>query len=172
MNNEIKKLALSSIFLALCGALVLYQIPMFSFYKLDFSFVFLLMSRRFVGIKNSIIISLIYPWFTLATGGEPIGASDLVYMAFSLILIDYFFNKNKTTIFGAIFTILIWIFTALLGNMLLFFPLWFGGWNSFYNTPFKTMMTYAGWNIAFNLIKLPISIVMFEIIYTQIRKVI
>ena len=137
MNKQIKEVTLASIILAITIVLCMVQIPMVPALglTLDFSYVALIIGRRYIGYIKSIIICFIFPWFTIfsigGNGGLP-GALFLLLQSLFVINIDYFLMKNKVSVKGIMMTILlITIFTMFL-NAFLIGPMYSPNFSDYY----------------------------------------
>ncbi len=144
MNKQVKELTLSALILALTCVLSLIQIPLIPEMglSLDFSYVALIIGRRYIGLMKSVILCFIFPWFTLfstGTGSWP-GAVFIFLQAIFVILIDYFLMKKKVSIirvFIAVLSITLW---SLLLNVFIIAPMWLTiwdqTWSDYYNNFF------------------------------------
>lgn len=174
MNKQIKDLALTSMFLGITALLSVLQIPVASGLglSLDFSFISLLISRRYIGLSASLVISLIFPWFTLvAPGGSGSlpGVLSLIIISVTLLLFDYLFNKNNYKVIGIATTILLITLIAILTNVFLIAPM-FSGFDNYYNDFFNQAIIWLIVSLIFNPVKLIIIYTITWIIWVQLRR--
>lgn len=143
MNNEIRNLVLTSVFLALCGVLSMIQIPLFfePYAGFDLATIPLLLSRRFVGLAKACIIAIMYPFFTLLSSiPNLIGVLFLVIQSLFLVLIDYKLNKKEYKIIRISLSILLVTIVSIIINVFLIVPLYVGGFSIYWSNPIPNIL--------------------------------
>ncbi len=157
MNNEIKKLVITSMFLAVCGALSIFQIPLpfiASYAGFDLAIIPLLLSRRFVGLTKSIVIALIYPFFTLISViPNFIGVLFLMMQSTSIVLIDFIFNNKKYNIFGIIISIVLITIISVIINIFIIMPLYVGE-HTYWSNPIPNIVAAIFTSVTITSIRL------------------
>lgn len=159
MDKQIKELALASMFLAMACALTMIQIPIFpsAWLNLDFSLVPILLSRRYIRVRSTYIITFIFPWFSLlsifGSSGGLVGVAFLALQVWPLIILDVTLNKSGSNIKGIllIFVIIV-IYSTLLNNWIMN-PIYMG-WNDYYSQIWANIALYAPTAFVFNCIKM------------------
>lgn len=157
MDNQIKELTLSALFLALACVLSMVQIMIFpaGALSLDFSYVPILIGRRYIGISKTILIGCIFPWFSMIgpnAGGIP-GVVFLLLQVLPLIMVDFIFNRKNINISGMLLTIAIMtIYSTLLNNWIIN-PFYFG-WEGYYGDIWTNIKLYLPMALVFNILKL------------------
>lgn len=167
---DIKKITLTSLFLALCSTLVILQIPVYLFLNVDFSLVALLLAIRFVGYRNSFLIALIYPWFAMFSylPADLVAVAILITLAVLVICFDFIFKKIiKNEYAAAASIILVTTITITLLNVFLFTPMYY---DFNYELIFKQFWYWFFMYLGFNSIKLSICYFSEIIIYKGIKK--
>ncbi|NQX83468.1 MAG: hypothetical protein HRS50_02055, partial [Mycoplasmataceae bacterium] len=129
MNKQIKQVSLGAMFIAMSGILSIIQIPIainIGLY-LDFSFVILFISNRYIGLGGTLIVSLTYPFFSQLgiSPGLP-GMFFLMMQAMFFTIFDYLFlvnlNNNKIlyNIISTIIVILIVTIISIIINVFIY----------------------------------------------------
>lgn len=145
MNNQIKELTLSALILALTCVLSLIQIPLVPDMglSLDFSYVALIIGRRYIGITKTMILCFIFPWFTIlstGTGSWP-GAIFLFLQSLFVIMIDYIIMKDKITVSRILISVGFITLWSWLLNVFIIAPMWLTIWDQtwadYYNNFFE-----------------------------------
>lgn len=178
MNNEIKKIVLTSMFIAITGVLGIFQIPipfLPSFAKIDLAIVPLLLSRKFVGLLKALVIATIYPFFTFLVVGDPIGLLFLIIQSVSLIFFDNALNKNKYSFLGISFTTLIIVSISLLINIVFIYPLYYGGFNGFeifWHDPWKNILIVTIVTIPLTMLRLVVGYLIIWPLWKLLKEVI
>ncbi len=99
-------------------------IPAFSM-SLDLSLIVILIGRRYIGLNYSALICLIFPWVSVGTVGGITGVLFIILQAECVLGLDYLFNKEKYTVFGALMVILLGTFISVIINLLIICPIYF-----------------------------------------------
>lgn len=153
-ERKLNQIILAGIFLSLSSLLILIQIPIFSFLKLDFSLVIILIAEAYLSFSLSLLIALFSPVVILIAYGDPIGMLFLIILNLVVVLIHHFIYlyKNKFKIFFS--SLIIILITSLLVsfiNVFVFVPLFYG-----YSAINESMSIWLYWILilSFNLIKL------------------
>ncbi len=168
MNKKINKITLSSTFLSISGFLYIFQFPITSVLFIDFSYVSLLISRRYVGYISTIIICFIAPWFSLLSFGNIIGVLFLILQSIFLITLDFILNNDKTSylnILIIIFFVTIW---SIFINIFLIAPL-YQGWNDYYSMFIQNSIPWIIVSLWFNIFKLSFIYIIFLFLYKVIN---
>lgn len=154
MNNQIKDLTYSAIILGMMITLSVIQIPLTAALSLDFSFIPLLIGRRFIGLYKSLILCFIFSWFTMfiGDGGLP-GALFLMIQSLALVLIDYVIMKDKVYIIGIIATIILMTIISVVLNVFVIAPMWWGTYSSYYSNFWENSSAFWISAIWFNPLK-------------------
>lgn len=170
MKNKLNSLITSSMFLSMSAILVIFQIPYFlaPFLFIDLSFVSLLLARRVVGLRNSIIIALIYPWFSLLSiSPNIVGILFMIFQGLLLIVFDYLLFKHKSTFWKVLLNIILISLISYILNMIIFTPL-YGSFDEslfIWNEPTLIWIEFVLY-FPFNIIKIGISyIVMYQLLF-------
>lgn len=154
MNSiQIKQLVFTSLFISLSAILAILQIPIGDALKLDFSFVALLLSVKYVGNK-AYIIAFVYPWFYLLNGGNVVGVAFIIMQALFLLAIDGWLNKDKYKISNIAITIALVTIFSLIINILLIAPLYYGVKSYWTEELIKNIVVWSIISLVFNPIKL------------------
>ncbi len=163
MTDKVRKIVLSGTILATSIILVVLQLPMMGM-GLDFSFVAILLGRRYIGFGYSMIIAAIYPWVSFAFMG-PIGALFLMLQAFGILTLDYWFNKKNYTLYGIVMVVLLGTLYSVMLNFFLITPMYwafgnstdgnlFGNYHNFEEEFLKYQFSWLITGVIFNPIKL------------------
>lgn len=164
MNKQIKEISLSAVFIAMAGLLSIIQLPIvpnLGLY-LDFSFIILFISNRFISIKLTLIVSIVFPFFSLF-GVSPSfpGIIFLIFQSIVFSIFDYILivipnkiNKKslKFNLISSIFVIFIVTIFSVFINVFLIAP-WFIGFENYY-WDFHQMILWMIISFIFNPIKL------------------
>ncbi len=126
MTAKVKKLVLSSSILAIAILLVYFQLPFLTdWLAIDFSLIAILIGRRYIGYWMSMLLMIIYPWFSILSSlGTPPGALFLMLQGFGVITIDYICNKKGYGWIGVSLSIMLITIWSILLNVFLIGPIW------------------------------------------------
>ncbi len=180
MNEEIKEITLAAMILALTCVLSLVQIPFLPSMglSLDFSYVTLIIGRRYIGLTKTLILCFIFPWFTLfstGTGSWP-GAIFLLLQSIFVIILDYVLMKEKVTVSKIMLAVLFITIYSMFLNALVVAPMWVTTWGdtwaNYYNN-FWALENAPLWmviSIIFNPVKFMLVYVAIFALLPKLRK--
>ncbi|BDV02279.1 MAG: hypothetical protein HPAVJP_1680 [Candidatus Hepatoplasma vulgare] len=153
-EKKLNQIILAGIFLSLSSLLILIQIPIFSFLKLDFSLVIILIAESYLSFSLSLFIGFFSPVVILIAYGDPIGMLFLMLLNIIVILFHHLFysSKNKKNLFiSSIIIILVTSVVVSFINIFIFVPLFYG---FSYINDFLSMWLYWLLILSFNIGKL------------------
>lgn len=107
MTEKVRKNVITASILGVSIILSILSLPILSM-SLDVSFVALIIGRRYVGVRRTLLVALIYPWFTMYIM-TPVGSLFMMLQALAFIMLDYWIIKDGEYTIGKIFSILILI---------------------------------------------------------------
>ncbi len=166
MNERVRNLVLSSSILAVSVVLVFFQIPLLGM-GLDLSYVAILVGRRYIGILYTVILMLIYPWFSVGFMG-PIGVLFMIVQGLGLIFIDYIFLKNEIKIVNVIIVISLMVIWSLVINFLVIVPMyWYLAGNTYGNFmgDYSPMDSFIRYEFAWAITGLVFNPIKFAVVY-------
>lgn len=174
MISKTKQLTLAAMFLAISIVLCLIQIPIAPGLglSLDFAYVALLLSRRYVGNTYTFLIAAIFPWFTLLSTGNGAlpGAIFLFVQGLVLVFLDIMFNNNKWGILGIIIVIVGITLLSTLINVLLIAPMYDPSyWNA--EHVWDNIEAWTIISLIFNPFKMTIIYITLVLVYLPLKKV-
>ncbi|BDU67461.1 MAG: hypothetical protein TYPL_1140 [Candidatus Tyloplasma litorale] len=139
-------------FLSIASLLAILEIPLFNdVINMEFSLIAVFISRRYIGLLNSVIICFVYPWFSIfGPNGNPVGALFLLLQSIFVLFIDYIFNKNNYSFLGIILVIILGTIWSMIINGLVIAPIFTGGFDESLTwmiialifNPFKFLIIY------------------------------
>ena len=180
MNKQIKEITLAAMVLSLTCVLTLIQIPFIPSMglSLDFSYVTLIIGRRYIGITKTLILCFIFPWFTLlstGTGSWP-GAVFLLFQSIFVVILDYVLFKEETTVAKIMWAVLFITIYSMFLNALVVAPMWMttwdGTWAEYYNN-FFALDNAPLWmviSIIFNPVKFMIVYIAIYLLLPNLKK--
>ncbi len=122
MTDKVRKLVLSGSILALAAVLVFFQLPLLGM-GLDFSYIAILIGRRYIGYWYSILLMLIYPWFSIGFMG-PIGVLFMILQGFGILTLDILLNRKGYSWVGVILVVLLGTLWSVIVNFLVIVPMY------------------------------------------------